>query len=232
MKSLKYFVALYLIVNLLPVAAAEPETLTQLDFIEAEKGIDPYPIRWRISPEWLRIDDVQEPNGYILFDRTHKTIYSITHSNQQIYVIRDSEVESPAAQQRSVIQQVVSEKAPKIAGNPVQIWNYQSGPQSCQTVSVVPNWQSAATQAMLEYQQVLTHEQIRTRDRMPEQYRTPCFESVTYFDALDPLQKGFPVQSEQYNGKVRHLLGISEVPATAGWNEIPLEYQRFDSTAR
>ena len=69
--------------------ASTPWTIvaTTLNFIEQERGIDPYRTRVLVTPEFVRIDDGVDNNEFILFDRRAQTLYSVNAMGARILVM-------------------------------------------------------------------------------------------------------------------------------------------------
>jgi len=209
-----------------PLPTLQAETVRQYDFQESEPGIAPYVVRWQISPEWLRIDDLDESGGFILFDRQKRIIHSVNHQSRVIFQIADQTLESlPERKTAVAISQEALSQAPKVGGQTVQQIRYQAGPQLCRLLNVAPNWQPEAVQAMREYQQVLLAQQLQSREQMPAEYRTPCLESNTYYEALHGLHQGFPLQQEDYTGHRRALVNLQSVDVDSAWVKLPDGYK-------
>ena len=71
---------------------------TILWYAEQEPGVDPYRMRYLVTPDFLRSDDGVDSENFLLFDRKRKTIYSVVGENRTILQI-DGGVETYAAPQ-------------------------------------------------------------------------------------------------------------------------------------
>ena len=64
-----------------------------LMYMVKESGIDPYQTRIIINSDYIRIDDDEGPNDFVLFDRNTGVTYSSASENEAILVVNKREVD-------------------------------------------------------------------------------------------------------------------------------------------
>ena len=70
----------------------KPSGATFLSFSEAGPDGDAYPVRMLVNERFLRIEDGDARDGFIVFDRTSKTIFSVSHPDKTTLVLRSQAV--------------------------------------------------------------------------------------------------------------------------------------------
>ena len=80
--------ALFLLLVALALAACtdKPSPTIFLSFIESSPD-DEYPVRMLVSEKFLRIEDGDTRDGFIVFDRAARTIYSVSHAGKSTLVL-------------------------------------------------------------------------------------------------------------------------------------------------
>ncbi|MBD3618398.1 MAG: hypothetical protein HUJ28_02870 [Chromatiales bacterium] len=182
-----------------------------LHFQESEPGIEPYPVRMLVTPGFLRIDDGVDDGGFVLYDRSSRQIYSVSHEARQILFIehRDIAIEPPHA---LVDEVAVSSdpQAPTIGGRaPMQVELTTNG-ELCHELVAVEGLLEEARLALIEYHETLAGEQAVNLNKTPVEYQTDCMLSSLVFGATRYLDHGFPIQERSYNGYTRALVDYEE----------------------
>ena len=70
----------------------------ELQYIEREQGVDDYETTMLVSDRYIRIDEVGEDSGFIIYDDKNKIIYSVSHNDESILIIKEyvfTEKDSP-----------------------------------------------------------------------------------------------------------------------------------------
>ena len=70
----------------------KPSGATFLSFSEAGPEGDAYPVRMLVNERFLRIEDGDARDGFIVFDRTSKTIFSVSHPDKTTLVLHSQTV--------------------------------------------------------------------------------------------------------------------------------------------
>jgi len=126
---------LILLISALPMLAQA--TAYELVYKEEEPGIEAYISRTVVTDRYLRIDDLSDESGYILYDDKDKTVYSVSHLNSTILVIKRQAFESPAISTSLVTTDEPLKDAPKIAGKTVN--DFRGARHGCHPGDVYPH---------------------------------------------------------------------------------------------
>jgi len=213
----------YIFLRCMLVAAVTPGavpaaeiTATVVWFQEQEAGIEPYPVRYIVTPDYMRSDDGQDAGDFLLFDRRQRRIYSVVNSNRSVLEIDGGGAppEKPQTLQFSVRQRA-DDKAPNIAGvSPLQV-ELVAGDEVCRTALVAPGFLEPVRAALQEFSLALAVQQVRTLERTPVDMQTPCF-LARYLYATDfHHARGMLLADWNNTGERREITGYeSGVPVS------------------
>lgn len=211
------------------VACSQPETATELYFIEQETGVEPYETRMIVTREFLRIDDGEQSKDFILYDRNALKIFSVSESDQRIFEIpmRDIELEPPA----DLIwehKEIDAANAPAIDGIKPTGHSFSANGKNCLQTMSAKGLLEEARLALIEYQGILAGEHAVNLDNTPAELRTPCDDALTVYHAVDALKYGFPVIEWDSAGHRRQLKNYTEnAPVSPGLFKLPEDYGAF-----
>lgn len=197
------------------------------EFVEAERDVEPYLIRMTANPHFLRIDEGEGANGYILYDRQKKTIININTSLQTVMLVAPppSELQPPFALTHVVKDLGPLKDAPKINNTTPIHYQFLTNEQLCMDVISVPGLLPELVQALKEYQLLLAADSARTFNLIPADLQTPCEITGNTFSPIREYSFGFPIREWRPSGYSRAL---KDYQATLVVNEkfyaIPKEY--------
>lgn len=214
-------------VGLVTACAGAPRA-TLLEFSEQEGGGEPYATRMLVTDNYLRIDDGQGGDGFILLDRPARTIYSVSHPDKTVLVIvpRKIELAPPAVFEHAVERD--HEPYPPVAGVPVRRYTLSTNQQRCVEVFAADGLLPGAVAALREYQDILAGEQAFTAARRPKELQQDCALADDVFVPARYLGFGFPVKQTNYTGKARDLIDFrTGVAAERGLFDLPAGYRRY-----
>ena len=217
-------------------AAVAPETgqqggvmATILEFEEVEADVEPYITRMTVSDRYIRIDDSAEVDGFVLYDRTKKRIFSVVHGNQSILVVdpvKPLEATPADLEIKSVL--VKDDQAPSIGGIKPDYYQIFANEQLCYHLVAVDGFLPDVSTALQSYQMVLAAQQQASLINTPEELQTPCFLANYIYAPAEYGSKGFPVQQWDASGYRRSLAGIEENVSVDGTLfELPADYAYF-----
>lgn len=203
---LPYLLGCVLLVPGFSLSALAGSAGTVVWFLEQEPGVDPYPIRYLVTPEFMRSDDGRDDGDFLLYDRGKRRIYSVARDNRTVLEI-DGEGPAPRAPEDLPISvgEHVDGKAPRIAGrSPVEV-ELRAGDEVCQSALVAPGFLEPVRAALQEYNRTLAVQQLRTLNRTPAEFRTPCFLSRYLYATDFHLARGMVLADWDKSGKRREL---------------------------
>lgn len=203
----------------------------ELTYKEGEQGVDPYQTRYIATDRYLRIDDLSEDSGYILFDRRQNKIFSVSHFDRSILIIDNNEYERPALSSKLQTTDVELTAAPKIAGHTV--YDYQVELVSddiqelCTRVQYADGLLPEVGRLFHAYQQVNSGNLVKTLGRIPAEYQTPCMLSDQVYNQGEYYLKGIAIMEWHSNGRHRLLENYQQGEFDASLFELPDGYRDF-----
>lgn len=207
-------------------AQATETAATVVWFREQEAGIEPYAVRYIVTPRYLRSDDGMDDGDYLLFDRRAYRIYSVVKDTRTVLEIdvAGTPPEKPDTLQFTVEQQADT-RAPKIAGAAPLELRLMAGDEVCRSALVAPGFLEPVRAALQEFSRSLAVQQVRTLARTPEDMQTPCFLS-NYLYATDfDLARGMLLADWDDSGARRELTGYeADVVVDGALFALPEDY--------
>ncbi len=209
------------------VAACQQTPQDQLIvYVENEEGVEAYKTRIIVSSKYIRFDEGDDSNTFLLFDRANKVAYSVNHEMKSTMVVhgKETDVAPPIALNHSVKIIDDVKDAPKIAGVALVHRRHSTNGQECFDVISAEGLMPAAVEAMIEFHQVLATDSASTFNIMPADMHDPCAISMSTFAPTRHLEHGFPVQ-EWKPGYARSLVDYNDrYKADASLFVLPKEY--------
>jgi hypothetical protein len=209
------------------VSTAAETTATVVWFQQRETGIDPYAVRYIVTPDYMRSDDGLDDGDFLLFDRHRRRIYSVVRGNRSVLEIDGAGAapEKPHTLQFSVNQRV-ADKAPPIAGeSPLEV-ELVAGGEVCHSALVVPGFLESVRLALQEFNQALAVQQRRTLAHTPVDMQTPCFLSRYLYATDFHLSRGMLLADWNSAGERRELSSYeNNVIVDNGLFVVPADYR-------
>ncbi len=203
---MKRWLLLFLALISLPLHADEIKATT-LYYRISEPGVDPYLSRWLITDHFVRIDEGDDADNFILFDRSKKTVYSVVHGDRTVLDIPYRAVDKkPAKQFKQESRIVHDDKIPSIDGKKPLYRELRVNNTLCYSTVSVDKWLPDAVNAMAEYRQVMAGEHAKTLDNTPTELQDRCDLTLNIFSPFWLLEKGLPIQEWSPQGKASALL--------------------------
>ncbi len=182
-------------------------TGTILWYLEQEAGIQPYKVRYLVTEHFMRTDEGGGEDGFALFDRSTRQVYSVVPEDRTILRI-DGQGQLPEIPRRLDlrIKQHVDAQMPRVADKVPVTVELMAGGELCYSAVVVPGFPGPARAAFQEFIRSLAVQQMRTLANTREEYQTPCFLSRYLYAADFHVQQGVPLVEWDDQGKRRELI--------------------------
>lgn len=211
------------------VSCSKPTTpAAVLYFVEQEPGVEPYRTRMIVTAGFLRMDDGQGSQDFLLFDRADGSIYSVSGAEKQILVIRPRPVElKPPAK---FTHRVVTDTAtfPAIEGRKVTHYELLTNAQRCYDLYAAEGLLPGVLVALREYRLILAGQQALTAAMTPPEMQSPCDLANNVFLPTRHLEHGFPVRLTDMTGRTMELVDYkTDFRATADMLRLPAKYTRL-----
>jgi len=198
-----------------------------LSFVESSPEGE-YPVRMLITDRWLRIEDGDGQNGFILYDRANHSIHSVSHEARSILVVKSRPVTLEAPASLTHRRETGTDKPPSIGGKTVTHYRYFTSGKHCFDVYAAHGFLPDATRALREYQEAMAGEQGAMQARMPPSMQQACDMADLVFEPGRSLMEGFPVRLVKANGVTRQLTDYKiNVELEPRLFELPPEYKTF-----
>lgn len=207
----------------------EPATVTLLNYLEQEAGVEPYPLRVLVNENFLRFDDGYDASDFMLMERDTQTIYSVSHEDQSILIISDYPA-AGAVPAEIVLTEVrdADTAVPEIAGKQPLFFRFLADGIVCYHAVVVPALLEQARAALAEYATALGNRQFSDMASVPEEMQTPCFLSRYVYTPARHLRQGLPISEWDEAGYRRTLVDFREGErVAAGLFTLPDGYESF-----
>lgn len=196
-------------------------------FDELEAGVDPVQVRYLVTSDFLRIDNGNMQDDFILFDAMKKTIFSVSHEDKTILVIENSNWVKPVHKFKTDIVQAPLEGAPVISGKKVQGYKVMVDGEVCTNIQFIPGLYKSEMQVLKQYQKTLSSQQIRNLVNTPEHMKTPCFMLDVAYNDGGYYDLGMPVQEWHNRGYAKYLKEYKTGNIPESYFKLPVDYKKY-----
>ena len=221
-------ILLSLVVALMLGCTEKPRGAIFLSFTESSPEGESYPVRMLVNDQFLRIEDGDSRDGFILFDRNAKTVYSVSHMDKTTLVLRAQAVKLDAP--KTFVHKVErdAEKVPDVGGKTVSHRRLFTNDELCFDVYAADGLLPEAVEALREYHRALAGEQAIMQASVPSGFQSACDLAEFVFLPARHLEFGFPVRQISRAGVMRQLVDFKVgVPVEKGLFDIPAEYKQI-----
>ena len=87
----------------------------ELIYDEQETGTDPYQVKFTVTNRYLRIDQLGDQSGYVIYDDKKRVVYSVAHHDESVLVIPKYGYQKPDLTKVVDIAYTIIPDAPKIS---------------------------------------------------------------------------------------------------------------------
>ena len=202
-----------------------------LSFSEREReGTPLFNSQMYFNKNYLYISDERNPNDFLLFNRSNKTIYSVTHGNKTVFVIKPKEVKGePPIKLNYVVESQPSSAIPKVSGRVATHYRYSANGSQCyDAVTLEKSFLNEVVAVLKEYREVLAGEHASTVHRMPMDTHDACDLALNIYHASQHLDTGLPMREWDQKGFLKFMVNYQvNHKMDAAKFEIPKDYQEF-----
>jgi hypothetical protein len=212
--------------------AEQTEQVTDVSIVlfeEQEAGIDPYPVRILVTPEYVRFDDGYDESDFVLLDRSSRTLFSVAHENHSVLEIRNHAFSGSLPPDITLTEDLIEDdNVPTIAGKQPLHIRYLANETPCYQAISVSGLLDKAVAGLIEYETALGERQLGNLQSVPETMQTPCFLSRYAYAPDRHYTHGLPVQIWDETGFYRSLTDFHEGETVASaLFQIPDDYDRL-----
>lgn len=209
-----------------PLVAAESKAQA-FWYEELEQDLPPSLYRYLVIEDFMRIDNGQADDDFILFDAIKQVIYSINHDDQTILTIKSTPWKMPDFEFRRNQVTDKLEDGPKLFGKTVSNYRLFANQNLCTEIQLVPGIHPQSRAMFRDYQQVLSGQQVQSLFNTPKEMRSPCFLLDQVFNLGDYFDQGLPVQEWHSRGYARILKDVQSLKVDEKLFSLPEKYQSY-----
>lgn len=225
-----YFSTAFLIFASVNANAENPVDGYELIYQEQEAGTEPYQVKFTVTERYIRIDQLDDQSGYIIYDNNKHVIRSVTHADESILVIPRYDYQRPDFRKLVKLNYSVLADAPKIAGK--EIFNYRvvsatNPEEKCLDIKLAEGLLPDVSHLFLDYQEMLAAQQSRLLDATPKEFQTTCYLYDQVFNKGDYYRKGLPIQEWHSNGKQRLLVSYKKIQVDPAIFQLKETYKEY-----
>jgi hypothetical protein len=215
------------------------EQVYQLLYIEREPGVDDYEVTMLISDRYIRIDETNENSGFIIYDDEDKIIYSVSHADESVLVIKQHSFSIADLPVKFEVEYLQLADAPTVSGN--EIYNYRvfinktsnkgESEETCTEIQLVENLLPEVRKLLHNYQNVVSGQQVKMTDNKITYEQTACFFVDQIYNSGAYYEKGLPVQEWHSNDRSKILTSYKKITVNESKFTIPEKYRQFSIDA-
>lgn len=181
---------------------------TLLNFVEFEKSVEPYATRLIVTSKYMRFDDGEGSEDFVLYDRQKDVIYSVNASDAAIMAVHQKQIEINPPFELTLTHAKLDnlQDAPTIAGKQAQHYQFSANGERCYDVIAVQGLMPDVVVALREFDELLASDSKVTFPSLPADLQKPCDISMNTFAPGRHFEFGFPIQEWSMNGSGRSLL--------------------------
>lgn len=203
----------------------------QLSYIEREPGVDDYEVTMLVSDRYVRVDEVGENSGYIIYDDEQRKIFSVSHFDKSVLVINEypfTEKDSPV---KSEVEYLELADAPSVSGK--TIYNYRvftgkkENEETCAELQIVEGLLPGVAELLRNYQVVVSGQQVRMTDNVVNDIQSPCYFVDQIYNTGAYYEKGLPIQEWHSNERSKILTTYKKVKVATEKFSFPEDYRQF-----
>lgn len=189
---------------------------TLVMFAEQENGVDPFQTRMIITKKFIRIDDGEGSNSFVLFDRAKKIVYSTNPDEKSVMAVHEKKLkqgevfEPPFKLTHSVKEMSEMKDAPTINGKRAKHYQLITNDKKCYDVVSVKGLMPQVVTALTEFHKHMATDSMVTFNNMPADMHDACDMSATTFKPARQFEHGFPVQEWGERDYRRALVDFNE----------------------
>jgi hypothetical protein len=215
---------------ILSACTDKPSPTIFLSFTESSPDGN-YPVRMLVNDKFLRIEDGDTHDGFIVFNRAERTIYSVNHSGKSTLVLHERPVTLSAPKKFEHKVERKKETLPPIDGKTVTHFRLYTNSERCFDVYAAEGLLPEAVAALSEYQETLAGEQATMQANMPVSMQSACDLADQVLLPARYLAHGFPVRQVNRAGVTRQLVGYKrDVPVEKGIFDLPKDYKQITTS--
>ncbi len=212
-KYFKWVVVSLVVVAVTACSKKEPADYAyKIVFVEKEKFVEPYPTRIIVTPEFVRFDDGDGAEDFVLFDRKQSLVHSVVVEDKTVMTVhkKDSKIESPIKLNFTEKDLGEMKDAPKVGGRYPRHYQLLVNDEVCSDLITVNGLMPGAVAALREFSILIASDSKSILHNVPADVHNACDLAQDTFAPARQLMFGFPVQTMGQQEYARTLVDFDE----------------------
>jgi len=213
--------------------AADKVDAYKLTYIEREPGTDEYEVTMLVSDRFIRVEESGEESGFIVYDDEDKTIFSVSHHDKSVLVIKEHVFTIDSSPVKPIVEYLELADAPMVSGK--SMFNYrvfvktekEGEEETCIEVQLVEGLMPEVGQILQNYQKVVSGQQVKMVKNEITEMQTACFFVDQIYNSGDYYLKGLPVQEWHSNERSKILTDYKKMSVDSKKFKLPEDYRQF-----
>ncbi|MDH5611817.1 MAG: hypothetical protein OEY66_05115 [Gammaproteobacteria bacterium] len=202
----------------------------ELIYEEREPGTDSYQVKFIVTEHYLRIDQLGDSSGYVVYDDNQHLVYSVAHNDKSVLVVPEYQYKKPDFTGAITVDYYIIPDAPTITGKSIYLYRATSSAvdkQKCLDIKLAEGLLPEVSNILMSYQKMLAGQQSHLLDATPKEYQSTCYLYDQVFNDGDYYHKGLPIQEWHSNGKSRLLLSYKKIKIDPEIFQLEQTYQKY-----
>lgn len=230
-------ILILLMMGVLSACAQKKHGDTLVLFVEQEDGVEPYQTRMIITNDFVRIDDGEGDQDFVLFNRKSKVVHSVTSSEKTIMAIHEKKLkqgqkfEPPFKLTHASKEMPAMKDAPTIEGEKAKHYQLITNDRVCYDVIAVKGLMPHVVKALVEFHKHMATDSYVTFNNLPADMHDACDMTATTFRPGRQFEFGFPIQEWGKRNYSRSLIDYNvNYKVEPNLFKLPEGYKRYTVT--
>lgn len=222
------------VLSIMSSCATKEQGDTLILFMEQENGVEPFQTRMIINKNFLRIDDGEGTDSFVLYDRAKKIVYSTSPDERRIMEVHEKklkkgEVFKPPFKLTHAVKEMPKMKdAPTIDGETAIHYQLITNGSICYDVVAIKGLMPFAVKALTEFYNHMATDSVVTFNNIPADMHDACDMTLTTFKPARQFEFGFPIQEWGKREYKRSLIDYDvNYKADPKLFVLPKDYHRY-----
>lgn len=230
-------ILILLMMAVLSACAQKEHGDTLVLFVEQEDGVEPYQTRMIITKDFVRIDDGEGDQDFVLFDRKNNVVHSVTSSEKTIMAIHEKKLkqgqkfEPPFKLTHASKEMPAMKDVPAIEGEKAKHYQLITNDTVCYDVISVKGLMPHVVKALTEFHKHMATDSYVTFKNLPADMHDACDMTATTFKPGRQFEFGFPIQEWGKRNYSRSLIDYNvNFKVEPNLFKLPEGYKRYTVT--
>lgn len=214
-----------LLAGCLGVGVVRAQPMIVLHYMDQDTGQAPYPTRILVTERYLRMDNGQDGDDFLLMDRKAMRMWNVTPDRKEILEIDRKPVRMAKPGRWDVHEKIAP--APARGKGVEQVTLYVNGVE-CSRITARAGIFPGVVAALKAYKETMAAVQADTFQSTPKDMRNDCDLALNVFEIDREFSHGLPLDENFQDGRSRRLESYREEEARPGLFVLPKNFRRIN----